>query len=221
MLFESFILSENTDFMADAHDQEGRGNRRASPSTKYSLIVRLKDRHEDAWNEMVHIYYPLVYGWCRRDGLKGDDILDVVQDVFQAVARSLSELRLSKPGDTFRGWLRGITRYKLLDFYRRKKNHPVAPGGSGNVAQLAAVPDPQTEDVDDNPDDTAIVVHRALELIRPEFKPTTWQAFWRVAMDNAEPAEVAAALKLTANAVYKAKARVLHRLRVQLGDIQK
>ena len=61
-------------------------------------------------------------------------------------------------------------------------------------------------------------VHRALDVVRAEFEPRTWDAFWRIAVDGQSPAEVAAAMQLSLPAVYQAKSRVLRRLRRELSD---
>jgi RNA polymerase sigma-70 factor (ECF subfamily) len=56
-------------------------------------------------------------------------------------------------------------------------------------------------------------------MIRPEFRPATWEAFQRQAVGG-EPAEaVAADLGLTVNAVLIAKSRVLSRLRQEAGGL--
>ena len=56
-------------------------------------------------------------------------------------------------------------------------------------------------------------------MIEPEFKPATWQAFRRVALEAAEPEAVAAELGLTVNAVFIAKSRVLRRLRTEIDGL--
>jgi RNA polymerase sigma-70 factor (ECF subfamily) len=61
--------------------------------------------------------------------------------------------------------------------------------------------------------------HQALGLIRDEFEQRTWQAFWRMAVDNRTSAEVAGELGMTTNAVRMAKSRVLRRLREELGEL--
>ena len=48
-------------------------------------------------------------------GLREDDAADVFQEVFQSVAAHLSAFRRDRSGDTFRGWLRTITRNKVND----------------------------------------------------------------------------------------------------------
>jgi hypothetical protein len=60
---------------------------------------------------------------------------------------------------------------------------------------------------------------RALEMIRGDFTPQTWQAFWRVRVDGQTPAVVADELGMTANAVRGARGRVLRRLREELGHL--
>jgi RNA polymerase sigma-70 factor (ECF subfamily) len=57
------------------------------------------------------------------------------------------------------------------------------------------------------------ILRGLLALAEPEFSPTTWRAFRRLALDGASPRVVAAELGLTVNAVTIAKCRVLSWLR--------
>jgi RNA polymerase sigma-70 factor (ECF subfamily) len=65
-------------------------------------------------------------------------------------------------------------------------------------------------------DATGSLLHRALEIIRIEFEETTWQAFWRVIVDEQPTAAVAEDLGMTPQAVRQAKYRVLRRLRNEM-----
>ena len=60
---------------------------------------------------------------------------------------------------------------------------------------------------------------RAFDLIRNDVKPTTWEAFYRVAVEGQETATVAHDLQMQPGAVRVARSRVLRRLRDQLGDL--
>jgi RNA polymerase sigma-70 factor (ECF subfamily) len=60
---------------------------------------------------------------------------------------------------------------------------------------------------------------RALDAIRGEFEPRTWQAFWKTTVEGRAPKDVAAELAMSAGAVRVAKSRVLQRLRAELGDV--
>ena len=60
---------------------------------------------------------------------------------------------------------------------------------------------------------------QGLELIRAEFEERTWQAFWRTAVDDVPPKDVAAELSMTPGSVRVAKCRVLRRLREEFGEL--
>ncbi|MCH8241547.1 MAG: sigma-70 family RNA polymerase sigma factor [Planctomycetes bacterium] len=198
--------------MADPSDQLSRNE---PTLTSLTLLQRLRQQDQEAWQRMVELYYPLVYRWCRQSGLQQHDVLDVVQEVFRSASTSLDKFRRERPGDTFRGWLRGITRHKLQDHWRHREQ---AAGGTDALRRLEQVPD-RAEGEENEPREAAVVTQRALELIGDEFEERTWQAFWRVNIDGEQPAQVAGDLGMTANAVYKAKARVFRRLREELGDL--
>jgi RNA polymerase sigma-70 factor (ECF subfamily) len=56
-------------------------------------------------------------------------------------------------------------------------------------------------------------------LIRGDFEDRTWQAFHRAAVEGQPAAALAAELGMSVDAVYQAKARVLRRLREELGNL--
>ena len=192
-------------------------------STSRSLIDRLRDDEAAAWERLVKLYAPLVYHWCRKFDLPEQDVADIVQDVFQAVAAKIQQFRKDRPGDTFRGWLRTISRNKVYDYYRRRGQEPKAVGGTDAQTRFSEVQAIDLESCDDDSADeqaaSSALFHRALELIRADFKPRTWQAFWRVVVDGRTPKEVGEELDMQPGTVRVAKSRVLNRLRHELGDL--
>ena len=114
-------------------------------SLSSSLLTRLQCRDGDAFQRLVELYGPVVYGWCRRRGLQPADAADLGQEVFASVAQRIADFRRDRPSDSFRAWLWGIARHKLLDHWRGRERRPVAVGGSEAQAQLAQVA--QDEDV--------------------------------------------------------------------------
>lgn len=191
----------------------------STPSTSLTLLDRVRGNDPVAWPRLIALYTPLVHYWCGQWGVRGPDAEDVTQEVFQAVAGGLGDFRHNEPGDTFRGWLRGITRHKLLDHLRRAKNHPQGQGGTDAQRQMLAVPDDAAELAEEPAEQISALYHRALELVRAEFEDRTWQAFWRAAIDGHSPAIIATELGVSPAAVRMAKSRVLRRLREEVGDI--
>ena len=191
----------------------------SSSATSLSLLERVKSRDPAAWERVVAVYGPLVDHWCRQAGLQDADIADVRQDVLLAVARTIGEFRRDRPGDSFRGWLRTITRSKLTDHWRKKPAAEANTGGSDAYRQLQQLPDDDaTESVADAAE-SGLVYRRALALIQTDFEVRTWRAFWLVVIDGRSSTEVATELGVSVNAVYLAKGRVLARLREEFAEL--
>src|SRR5947209_2688202 len=129
-------------------------------STSVSLLDRVRDRDTQAWRRLLHLYGPLVVRWCGHRGVWGQDADDIQQEVFHAVATGLEAFHRDRPGDTFRGWLRGITRHKLLDHFRRRQNQPEAQGGTDAHRRLQQVPEQELPD--DSPEELSGLYHRGL-----------------------------------------------------------
>lgn len=188
-------------------------------STSLSLLQRVRDRDLEAWQRLLRLYGPLVDYWSGHWGVRGADAEDVRQEVFQAVAGKLESFRLGQPGVSFRSWLRGIARHKLLDYVRRRQSQPAAQGGTEAQIWFRQVPGDEGADLDDSPEQVTGLYHRALELVRSEFEERTWQAFWRAAVEGHTVALIAADLAVSPAAVRQAKSRVLRRLKEEVGDL--
>jgi RNA polymerase sigma-70 factor (ECF subfamily) len=191
------------------------------PGTSLSLLRRLRDNQPDAWRTMVQLYTPLIAHWCARGGVRGADAEDVMQEVFRAAATSLEKFRREREGDSFRAWLRGITRNMLLEHFRRTDRQPQASGGSDAIVQLQEVADAAStvSEEEDPPSELQALRLRALELVRGQVEERTWRAFWLTAMEGQSPVDIAASLGVSPTAVRMAKSRVLRRLKEQFGDL--
>lgn len=189
-------------------------------STSRSLLLAAQHDDPAAWERLVKLYAPLVANWCRRASVPDQDVGDVIQEVFTALARSVERFRKEAPRDTFRGWLAVITRNKIFDYFRRRSDEPAAAGGTEAAMLLAQVPGVDDELAGGELADAAFgeVVQRALSTIQGEFHERTWQAFWNVVVEGRLPSEVAAELQMSSGAIRVAKSRVLLRLRKELGD---
>lgn len=188
--------------------------------TSMTLLMRLRGDEQSAWTRLVYLYDPLVRYWAGRRGVTGADADDVSQEVFRAVAGGLGSFRRDRPGDTFRGWLYGVTRNVLLRHVQAAGKQPKAAGGSEALMEMHAVPDePPSTATEDPQTELNALYRRGLELVRGEFEPKTWRAFWEYVVDGRTPADVAADLGVTAATVRQAKSRVLRRLREELGDL--
>jgi RNA polymerase sigma-70 factor (ECF subfamily) len=115
--------------------------------------------------------------------------------------------------------MRTITRNKVYDHFRTRQGHPPAQGGSAAHEALLEIREPRSLRPENPPGADAAIFPNALELVRAEFENRTWEAFWRAVIEGQSPAHVAEDLEMTVQAVYKAKSRVLRRLRAELGEL--
>jgi RNA polymerase sigma-70 factor (ECF subfamily) len=198
----------------------------AEPASKPSsisstLLEQLRARRPEAWQRLVLLYGPVIYRWCRRSGLSAEDAADAVQEVLAAVLTHLPGFRRDRPQDSFSGWLAAITRNKVRECYRRRQGRAEARGGTAALRQMAEIAqaEPSSENIQPDAQSAACLARRVLDVIRGEFEDRTWQAFWRVSVGGESSADVAADLAMSVAAVYKAKSRVLARLRQVLSEL--
>src|SRR4051812_21250653 len=159
-----------------ADDDQPRGTP-GETTTSCSLLMQLKDGQPAAWERLTSLYAPLVRHWCRTMRLAEQDMPDVFQQVFQAVALHIQGFHKDRPGDMFRNWLRAITRNKVRDHFRRNARQAQAAGGTDAqiyFSQLAA-PRTDAEEADEDGHDEAEEVRQllggALQHIREQVQP--------------------------------------------------
>jgi RNA polymerase sigma-70 factor (ECF subfamily) len=60
---------------------------------------------------------------------------------------------------------------------------------------------------------------RMLEILRHSYDPRSWRMFWETTAGGREPADVAEEMDVSRWAVYKARGRILQRLRDELDGL--
>jgi RNA polymerase sigma-70 factor (ECF subfamily) len=181
------------------------------PTTRASLLVRLRDPQDGAaWQEFVDLYVPVIYHYARKQGLQDADAVDLSQEVLQAVAGAVGRLDYDPVRGAFRCWLFTVVRRKLSNWRRARKNRtPAGPGGDS----LDDYPEPaNSEDVWEAEWQRQLFAW-ACDQVRRTVTATTWQAFWRTAVDGQPGKQVATDLGLSVAAVYLARSRIVARLK--------
>jgi RNA polymerase sigma-70 factor (ECF subfamily) len=191
------------------------------PPTRASLLVRLRDPADgDAWGQFVDLYAPLVYGYLRKQGLQDADAADLSQDVLTAVAGAVGRLDYDPARGAFRNWLFTVVRRKLANWRAAAANRTRGSGDSATHQLLVERPAPDTLEAEWAAEWERRLTAWACEQIRQDVSPTTWQAFWRTAVDGQPGKQVAADLGLSVAAVYHARSRVLARLKELVRSVQ-
>ena len=191
------------------------------PSTRASLLVRLRDpRDEAAWTEFVDLYAPLIYGYLRRQGLQDADAVDVSQEVISTIARAVSRLAYDPKRGSFRNWLFTVVRRKLSNWRRAQRIRPRGSGDTATQRLLEQCPAPEGGELEWEAEWEERVYSWACTQVRRSVTDVTWQAFWRTAIDGQPGKQVAADLGLTVAAVYHARSRIVARLKELVQSAQ-
>jgi RNA polymerase sigma-70 factor, ECF subfamily len=186
-----------------------------SPSTQLTLLARLReDGDAEAWRTFVDLYTPLVYRFCRSRNLQDADSRDVTQQVLAIVHRTIGKFQYDRERGRFRNWLGAVTAHEISR-YQRKDRRPGKGAGEGRGEELAllhcAAVDPHWAE-----EFNSYIFQLALERIRPLFEPDVWQAFELTWLQEMKPKDAADQIRRPSAWVYKARYKVIERLRVEL-----
>jgi RNA polymerase sigma factor (sigma-70 family) len=179
----------------------------SSPATSASLLDQARGHCAGAWDRLVALYVPLLDVWLTSAGLQPADRDDLTQRALEILVKHLPNFEHNGRPGAFRAWLRAIVVNLLREFHRTRGKLPGAPAPE-QISDSAADLSHRWEEQHDQH-----VLHTLMNMVRPQFADSTWQAFRRVALEGTPARIVAAELGLSVNAVLIAKSRVLSRLR--------
>jgi RNA polymerase sigma-70 factor (ECF subfamily) len=175
--------------------------------TPVTLLHRLRNQEPGAWERFIELFTSLLDRWAHRLGLNDNDAADLVQDVFLILLRRLPNFEYDATR-SFRAWLRTV----LVNRWKARSAHYSMP-----LNEHAANGDFTSELAE--AEDRAHLVAMALRIMRSDFEPRVWQAFWAVTVEGRTPQSVAEELGMSVNSVYLARSRILARLREELAGL--
>ena len=170
-----------------------------------SLVARVGDGDQGAWNELVERYSPLVWSICLRYRLARDDIDDVGQSVWMLLIERIGTLR--EPA-ALPGWLATTTKHECLRVLRiaRRHEHPGLP------PEDRMPPDPDAGLIDED-----ILAAERGAALRAAFEELPRGCHELLSMLVSDPpssyADVSAALGVAVGSIGPTRARCLDRLR--------
>jgi RNA polymerase sigma-70 factor (ECF subfamily) len=187
------------------------------PSTNKSLLARLRKRKDvEAWSLFVNLYTPLVYDFARRRGLQDADASDVTQKVIARVYGVFEKFEYDPERGRFRDWLGTIVNREVIRHHHREARGRGAGGGRGDSEARRVPSAPEGDWLEEF---NSHVLRTALERIRNQFDEATWKAFALTWLQSVETQDAAAQLGKTPAWIYKARFRVLKRLREEVEFI--
>jgi RNA polymerase sigma-70 factor (ECF subfamily) len=182
--------------------------------TRASLILRLQDAEDlAAWDEFAEIYGPVVFIVAIRRGFQAADADNLVQEVFMAVAGSISNWLERDDRGSFRAWLLRIARNSAVDMMTQKATRPLGRDGSEAQFHLANLQAPSELSSALDLEYERTVFQWAAERVRATVAEHTWQAFWLTSIEELSIEAAASQLNTRPGNIYFARSRVMARIK--------
>lgn len=108
-------------------------------ATRRSLVDRLQNWDDrKRWQEFFDAYWKLIYSAARTAGLTDAEAQEVVQETVISVAKNIGKLRYDPAIGSFKGWLLNITRWRIVDQFRKRlpEGHHRQPGDDRATATM-------------------------------------------------------------------------------------
>ncbi|HBE71162.1 MAG TPA: hypothetical protein DDW52_23700 [Planctomycetaceae bacterium] len=188
------------------------------PETRASLVLRIRDPNDQqAWNEFVRLYQPVVYRVARSRGLQEADSMDLVQTVFVAIAGSIGKWSPRDERTRFRNWLLRVAKNATLNALTRRPQAQVAE--AADLLDEVAAPDPQSETLIELEYRRQLFI-RASEMVRGDFTEDTWRAFELTAVEGFSSEAAAQELGKSIGTIYAARSRIIKRLSEAVHNLE-
>jgi RNA polymerase sigma factor (sigma-70 family) len=174
-------------------------------SSVIALVARVGDGDQEAWNEIIERYSPLVWSICLRYQLDRQDVDDVGQSVWLLLIEHIGSLREAA---ALPGWLATTTRREALRVLRAGRRHEHADLPPED--QMPPYPDAVTIEEE-------VVVAERNAALRAAFADLPPRCQELLAMLASDPppayADVSDKLSIPVGGIGPTRARCLSRLR--------
>jgi RNA polymerase sigma factor (sigma-70 family) len=173
--------------------------------TVVALIIRARDGDQQAWDQLVERYAPLVWSICRRYQLSRADTDDVGQTVWLLLVEQLGNLR--EPA-ALPGWLATTTQREALRVLRAARRYESV----GTAADIEMTADPSAPTIEHE----ILAAERSAALCAAfaELPPRCKQLLSMLMADPPRPyAEISHAVPIPIGSIGPQRSRCLDRLR--------
>lgn len=137
-------------------------------STSSDLLREVRDLSNDrAWRSFDARYRGVVERVSRRYGLSHQDAHDLAQDVMVALTKAMPRFEYRREQCRFRSFLERITKARMIDHWRRLRQHPTVELTDELVA-LASAGEPQEWETNWREETESVLILAALDRLSVE-----------------------------------------------------
>jgi RNA polymerase sigma-70 factor (ECF subfamily) len=189
--------------------------------TRYSLLSRMQDREDqDSWKDFFDTYWRLIYSFALKSGLTDAEAQDVVQETVISVAKDIQKFKRDRTLGSFKGWLRNLTRWRIVDQLRKRdRSIPAGNNRSNPSTSLDEIADPVSAGLEALWE--ADWQANLLERVKPRVKEEHYQIFDLNVVRQWPAGKVAQTLGVNIGRVYLAKHRVMSLIKKEIRALEK
>ena len=177
--------------------------------TRRSLISRLRNWDDHAsWQEFFDTYWKLIYAVALKSGLSSTEAEEVVQEPVISIAKKMPSFEYDPAKCTFKGWLKHVTRLRIIDQFRKRRPDQQQEGNSGTLTggtdTIARIPDPHGQAIEEVWDQEweGNLIDAAIERVKVKTKAAQYQVFYMHMVQQIPAREVGRMLGISLGRVY-------------------
>ncbi len=183
--------------------------------TRKSLLIRVRDPHDSqAWREFYSIYGPMIYRYARLRGLSASDAEEIRDQCMAVVVEKIGGFTYDRSRGRFKSWLHRIANHKIITTFRKRRVKQADSFELKAVVSEEPGPDELWDQEWRNKH-----LRYCVQQIKQEVPRHHYLAFRMLTFEGRSVPEVCEELEMNSNQVYKAKSRILERIRQKVGEL--
>ncbi|RJP37167.1 MAG: sigma-70 family RNA polymerase sigma factor [Phycisphaerales bacterium] len=190
--------------------------------TTSTILERLHDFDDrSVWETFSRRFRRPLIAFARKVGVPDGEVDDVVQEILLAFIDAFRRDQYDRQKGRLSHWLFGIAYRQIANARRKRAIEAGRKDPRGEKSSFwGGVPDEREAQATWDEEWEKSLIETCLRQARSEVSESTYRAFEMVVRQGRTPDEAAAELKMTRNAVYVAKHRVLKRLEELMKDYE-
>ena len=182
--------------------------------TSTQILEGLKTNgNTTAWDKFCDHFQPVVVNFARQLGLPEADAEDAAQETMLEFLKAFRNEKYNREKGSLGNWLFGIARRVILNLRGRQPLEQLVADKTTGTSFWDLIQDDHNIKHTWETEWRQMVLTKCVQQVRRELDPKVVEAFELYALSEQPVEEVAGRLKMSNNAVYIAKSRVLSRLR--------
>ncbi|MHC4462463.1 MAG: RNA polymerase sigma factor [Planctomycetota bacterium] len=182
--------------------------------TTTQVLEELKTSNEaQVWRRFCDHFRPVVVNFARHLGLSATDAEDAAQETMVEFLKAFRDGKYDRQKGRLSNWLFGVARRVILNLRGHRPLERLVADKTTGTSFWDLIQDDRSIKHSWDSQWREMVLTKCLEQARRELDSKVFEAFNLYALSEIPADDVAQRLKMSRNAVYIAKSRVLSRLR--------